>query len=172
METSAVHPLTVGILSDTHLTRLTPEFAARVEACFAHCSVILHAGDLTEPALLAAFGQRQIHAVHGNMCSRAGQQLLPRKMTISLGPLTIGMIHRVGDSYAFEEQLADEFDAVNCIVYGHTHRPVCHQQGGVLFINPGSFLATGRYGHPGTYAILEIGERIVARIHECPTPSP
>lgn len=167
-----MHPLTVGILSDTHLLRLTPEFAARVAVCFANCSVILHAGDLTEPALLAAFGQREIHAVHGNMCGHACQQLLPRKKTIQLGPFTIGLIHRTGNSYAFEEQLLGEFDAVDCIVYGHTHRPVCHQHGGVLFINPGSFLATGRYGHPGTYAILEIGEGMVAQIHEVPTLSP
>jgi hypothetical protein len=169
METRAVPPLTVGILSDTHLTRLTPEFSARVEACFAHCAIILHAGDLTEPAILAAFGQREVHAVHGNMCSFAGQQLLPWKKVIRIGPWTIGLIHRVGDSYAFEEQLLREFDGVDCIVYGHTHRPLCEQQGGVLLLNPGSFLATGRHGHPGTYATLSLGEGMVARIHEVPS---
>ena len=26
----------------------------------------------------------------------------------------------------------------------------------VLYINPGSFQATGRYGHPGTYALLTV----------------
>ena len=165
-----MHPLTVGILSDTHLSRLTPEFAERVDSCFAGCSVILHAGDLTEPTILAAFKGKEIHAVHGNMCSLTSQRLLPQKKTIRLGRFTIGLIHRAGTSYSydFEDQLQDEFDPVECIVYGHTHQPVCRQQGGVLFINPGSFQATGRYGHPGTYAIMEVGETLAATIHQVP----
>ncbi len=160
--------LTVGILSDTHLSRLTPEFEARVKACFAGAAIIFHAGDLTEPVLLGAFEGREVHAVHGNMCSVAGQRLLPRKKVIALGRFTIGLIHRVSDSYDFEDQLLSEFDQVDCIVYGHTHRPACYESGGILFINPGSFLATSRFGHPGTYAILEVGERLRATIHEVP----
>lgn len=168
-QSTAVQPLTVGILSDTHLARLTPEFEDRVAVCFQGASVILHAGDLTEPAILKAFAGREVHAVHGNMCSRASQGLLPTKKTICLGPYTIGLIHRVGDSYDFEERLLDEFEPVDCIVYGHTHRPVCHQSGGVLFINPGSFVATSRYGQPGTYATLEMGaDSLQATIHEVP----
>jgi putative phosphoesterase len=163
-----VQPLTIGILADTHLSSLTPEFAARVEACFGGASVILHAGDLTEPAILTAFGEREVHAVHGNMCSLAGQLSLPRKVAIPLGRFTIGLIHRAGHTYDFEDQLADEFEGVDCIVYGHTHRPVCHRSGGILFINPGSFMATGRHGHPGTYAILTITDRLSAAIHEVP----
>ena len=159
--------MVVGILSDTHCSRLTPEFSERVAACFAGCEVILHAGDLTEPGLLAAFGDREVHAVHGNMCSFSCQRLLPQKKTIQLGRYRIGLIHRAGDCYEFEDQLLDEFDLVDCIVYGHTHRPVCHRVGGVLLINPGSFLSTGRYGHPGTYAILEVGDdALSAAIHE------
>jgi len=163
-----VAPLTVGILADTHLTRVTPEFAARVATCFAGCDLILHAGDLTEPTLLGAFGDRDVHAVHGNMCSVACQKLLPRKKTIRLGRFTLGLIHRAGDSYDFEDRLLDEFDPVDCLVYGHTHRPVCHQHGGVLYINPGSFQATGPYGHPGTYALLTVGDELQASIHELP----
>lgn len=165
---SRPQPLTIGILSDTHLSRLTPEFEARVAACFAEASIILHAGDLTEPALLRAFAGREVHAVHGNMCSVASQKLLPRKKIVSVGRFTIGLIHRVTNSYDFEDRLADEFDQVDCIVYGHTHWPVCHESGGILFINPGSFLATGRFGSPGTYALLEVGDRLRATIHEVP----
>lgn len=162
-------PLTIGILSDTHLSRLTPEFAARVAACFKGASIILHAGDLTEPALLAAFAGYELHAVHGNMCSSACRNLLPQKKTITFGHFTIGLIHKVGESYDFEEDLRAQFDQVDCIVYGHTHQAVCHERDGVLFINPGSFLATSRYGHPGTYAILEVGEASLhATIHEVP----
>ncbi len=169
LKPSTVQPLTIGILSDTHLARLTPEFTARVATCFKGASIILHAGDLTEPAILKAFVGHEVHAVHGNMCSSASQGLLPLKKTIRVGNFAIGLIHRAGDSYDFEDRLVNEFDQVDCIVYGHTHRPACHQSGGVLFINPGSFLATSRYGHPGTYATLEVGaDSLHAMIHEVP----
>ncbi|MDD5759381.1 MAG: metallophosphoesterase [Desulfobulbaceae bacterium] len=161
--------LTIGILSDTHLSRLTTEFEERVARCFKGVSVVLHAGDLTTPSLLKAFGDREIHAVHGNMCSTASCQLLPRKKTITLGNFTIGLIHRVGNSYDFEDQLLDEFEQVDCIVYGHTHRPACFERYGILFINPGSFVATSRFGSPGTYAILEMAsDTLRATIHEVP----
>lgn len=162
-------PLTIGILSDTHLTRLTPEFSARVDSCFKGVSTILHAGDLTDPAILQAFAGREVHAVHGNMCSAASRRLLPTKKTIQLGHFRLGLIHRVGNSYNFAPQLAAAFDHVDCIVYGHTHQPTCFEQGGILYINPGSFMATSRFGTPGTYAILEItADRLHATIREVP----
>lgn len=163
-----MRPFTVGILSDTHISRVTPAFAEQVAACFADASVILHAGDLTDPSILQVFAGKEVHAVHGNMCGRACRQSLPDRKTISLGPFTVGLIHRAGYSYDFEDQLALEFDQVDCIVYGHTHRPACHTSGGILYINPGTFCSTGRYGAPGTYAILEVGRELRAAIHEVP----
>ena len=65
-----------------------------------------------------------------------------------------------------ELQLWGLFPEADCMIYGHTHRPVCHRQGGVLFINPGIFRATGPYGAPGTYAILEAGNELRAAIHQ------
>lgn len=165
---SAAPPLTVGILSDTHLSRITPEFEARAAVCFANCSVILHAGDLTDPSILQVFAGREVHAVYGNMCSFVCREGLPEKKLIHLQNFSIGLIHRSGNTYDFEDQLVDQFNEVDCIVYGHTHRPVCHRHSGILFINPGAFQSTGRHGHPGTYAILEIGDTIKASIHEVP----
>ncbi|MBA3014389.1 MAG: YfcE family phosphodiesterase [Proteobacteria bacterium] len=160
--------MTVGILSDTHLSRLTPEFEARAETCFADCSVILHAGDLTDLTILKAFTNREVHAVHGNMCSFVCHKALPEKKVLRYRNFTVGLIHRAGNTYDFEDQLIDQFEDVDCIIYGHTHHPVCHHHSGILFINPGSFQATGRHGHPGTYAILKIGDTLRATIHEVP----
>ena len=158
----------IGLLADTHLSAPEAQFRARVAACFAGTDLILHAGDLTELGVLAAFGDRVVHAVHGNMCAPAACQALPRKKTICAGRWTIGLIHRAGNSYDFEELLLDEFPEADCIVYGHTHRPVCHRLGRTLLVNPGSFSGTGRYGAPGTYAILEAGDQLIGRLHEVP----
>lgn len=163
-----MQPVRVGILSDTHLSRPTPEFQKLVDICFAGTSIILHAGDLTEPFILQAFKGKVVHGVHGNMCSAASRQALPRKKTVTLGNFTLGIIHNTGYAYDFEDQLSLEFDQVDCIIYGHTHRPVCHTSGGILYINPGSFQSTGRFGAPGTFAILEVGETLSATLFEVP----
>jgi len=158
----------IGVLSDTHLAVPAPRFRALVETCFAGCEVILHAGDLTELAVLEAFAGKEVHGVCGNMCSLATQKLLPAKKVVQVAGFVIGLIHGQGLDYDPEERLPFEFEEVDCIVYGHTHRPSCRRIGGILLVNPGSFLAVGRHGAPGTYAILEAGDTLRGVIHEVP----
>lgn len=162
-------PVTIGILSDTHLSGLTENFKSLAEVCFAESQIILHAGDLTSTEILAAFSDKIVHAVHGNMCLHSARTSLPRKKIITVGRFAIGLIHRTGFTYQFEDLLLNEFDQpVDCIVYGHTHLPVCHSYGGVLYLNPGSFMATSRHGQPGTYGLLTVGENLHGRICRVP----
>lgn len=163
-------PIKIGILSDTHQTKITPEFQKKVVECFTGMDVILHAGDLTSPNILAALsGLGKVHAVHGNMCDADSRRLLPRRLEININGFQIGLIHQcAGQAYDFEAELLDEFGPIDCIVYGHTHRPACHHLGETLIINPGSFMSSGRFGAPGTYAILNIGRDLQAKIHEVP----
>jgi len=148
----------IGILSDTHLDTVSDYFKAIATASFAEASIILHAGDLTSLAVLDVFEDKEVHAVHGNMCAHKTCKALPTHKTIEVGGFTIGIVHRVGNSYDFEDRLIELFPEADCIVYGHTHHPVCHQVGQTLYLNPGSFFSTGRYGAPPTYGILEIDE--------------
>ena len=161
-----MNPLKIGILSDTHLTRPTETFKKIVAACFHDTEIILHAGDLTDPAILTVFPGKEVHAVYGNMCSALACQHLPPHKQITVGGFTIGLIHRAGNTYDFEQRLIEIFPEADCIVYGHTHRPVCHRLGGVLYINPGSFTGTGQAGTGGTFAILEVGETLQGRIYQ------
>jgi putative phosphoesterase len=123
---------------------------------------------LTSITILKVFKNKEVHAVHGNMCDLATEKILPRKKTVRVGNFTIGIIHRPATPYNLENALLDEFDGVDCIVFGHTHQPVCKKSGGVLFINPGSFMPTGRYGAPGTYALLEVDTELRGRLAEVP----
>ena len=146
----------IGILSDTHLDTVSDHFKTIATSCFAETSMILHAGDLTSLAILDVFPDKEVHAVHGNMCTRKTCKALPTHKTIEVGGFTIGLVHRVGNSYDFEDRLIELFPEADCIVYGHTHHPVCHRIGKILYLNPGSFFSTGRYGAPPTYGILEV----------------
>jgi len=168
----------IGILSDTHLFNCPDSFRAEVQTAFTGCDIILHAGDLTDIAVLEAFSGKEVHAVHGNMCNMGTQQLLPQSRLITIGGHQIGLFHGAwGPRHTIEERARAMFPQADCIVYGHTHHAVCHWAGGVLFINPGSFQGTGRFGAAGTYAILEIDELVSgknglhAAIHELPQPA-
>ena len=156
----------IGVLSDTHLPGPSPELQRQVEQCFAGIDLILHAGDLTDLAVLDVFRGREVHAVHGNMCQAAARNALPARREIRVGGFTIGLVHGLGLGYDFADRLPDEFPEADCIVFGHTHRPVCHRVGHILLLNPGSFLATGRYGARGSYAVIEVGETLSAAIYE------
>ena len=156
----------IGILSDTHLTGPSRAFQSQVDRCFGETDLILHAGDLIDLQVLQAFGTKRLHAVHGNMCTPRTCRTLPTQKTIQVGKFTIGLIHRAGNSYDFEDRLLEIFPTADCIVYGHTHQPVCHRIGGTLLINPGSFRSTGRFGAHGTYCHLEVGETLSARVQE------
>ena len=121
---------TVGILSDTHLHSATTTFQRQCSKAFNGCEVIIHAGDLTDISILHAFSGKEIHAVCGNTCNRTVQQ--------------ISAAVRFGVSPA------------DCIIFGHSHNPVCRKIGSTLLINPGSFQGAGRFGAGPSYGLLHI----------------
>ncbi len=159
-----------GILSDTHITNVTEPFKNLVRRAFSNCDIIIHAGDVTAPGVLEAFGDKTVYGVHGNMCGAAIRRLLPESRIITLEGFRIGLCHGAGPRHNIEERLWSLFPEVDCIIYGHTHEPVCRKKGGVLFINPGSFQVTTPHGTPASYALLTIDDSgISASFHSLRT---
>jgi len=157
----------LGILSDTHLIALDDDFKNRVERAFGDCEVIVHAGDLTDASILEAFAGKELYAVHGNMCNPATSKSLPEHCRFTLDGYTIGLSHGAGERHNIEERMLALFPTADCIIYGHTHSPVCHSIGATLLINPGSFQSTGRYGAQGSYAIMKLGsDGLQASLHQ------
>ncbi len=157
----------IGILSDTHIRQSEPWYAKQVKEAFQDCSVILHAGDLTDLSVLDIFQEKEVHAVHGNMCEMSSRQNLPTSKRITIEGHSIGLCHGAGARHNIEERMWNLFPTADCIVYGHTHIAVNHRFARTLFINPGSFQPTGRYGAPGSYAILTIDKNgLHATLHQ------
>jgi putative phosphoesterase len=160
-----------GILSDTHLTRVSVDFLDAVRRCFADCHVIIHAGDVVDVFTLDVFRDKAVYAVHGNCCNLSTQAALPQQLEFELGGFAFGLTH--GNQFGrqgkeIESGLLAHFSQAACLIYGHTHKAVCHWAEGKLIINPGSFQMNCRYGNLCTYATLEIGKELRGAIHEFP----
>ncbi len=147
----------IGIISDTHLRKPTPELCQLQRTVFADVSMILHAGDLTELEVLEAFSGKEVVAVSGNMDSNNVMNQLPPKKILEIKGFRIGLTHR-------PTKPAGAFDGVDAIVYGHTHRPDNQVKEGVLFFNPGAFSGRSSFGRSGPVGILTLGEKISGKI--------
>ncbi len=157
----------IGILSDTHITNPSTWFVKQAQSAFQSCSVILHAGDLTDRSILDIFTDKTVYAVHGNMCEASSYHALPTDRVIEIDGYSIGLCHGAGARHNIEDRMLDLFPTVDCIVYGHTHIAVNHSIGTTLFINPGAFASSGRHGAPGSYAILTTGsDGLHATLHQ------
>jgi len=153
----------IGVISDTHLHRVSGEFEDIFGKYLADKDLILHAGDIVSGEIIDFLEGKEFRAVYGNMDPLEVQRRLPGKTVLEAGPYRIGLIHGWGPSAGLEDRIATEFQGVDVIVYGHSHTSANHTRNGVLFFNPGT--ATG-YASSGIHSIgiLELGETISGHI--------
>ena len=148
----------IGILSDTHLLTLSELFRQQCAEAFADCKMIIHAGDITDLAILSVFEGKEVIAVSGNMCTFSTQQMLPERRLVTVDGYTIGVTHGAGPRHNIVDRVYGLFPEADCIVYGHTHQAACEKIGKTVLLNPGSFQGTGRLGATGTYALLTLDD--------------
>ncbi len=140
----AGHPLnsekkiTIGVLSDTHLNSVTGAFKGLCDQLLAEVDLIMHAGDFVSEEIVAFLGKKPFHGVYGNMDAVGIKRQLPEKKVVELGPYKLGLIHGSGPKRGLEERVLAEFQNVDVIVFGHSHRPENRRKDGVLLFNPGS----------------------------------
>jgi putative phosphoesterase len=155
----------IGVISDTHLRHYDEGLRRIAEEHFRDVEMILHAGDLVTLEVLDVFAGKEVKAVCGNMDGEEIRNVLSDKMLIEAGGFRIGLIHGWGMPFGIEKKLRRQFDHIDCLVYGHTHRASIGLKDGVLYFNPGSAMDK-RFTKKNTVGILEIGERINGRIIE------
>ena len=166
MNSSSGTPFRIGVLSDTHLPGSSDAqdfLLDLVESVLAPVDMILHAGDLVSPDLLSVFDAYSFHTVRGNMDPVIAD--VPLKKIINVGGFTIGLINGWGPPVGLEERAFAEFSSVtlDCLVYGHSHRPACCRHDGVLFFNPGSATDKRSMAYHSV-GLLEIGDDIQGTI--------
>lgn len=152
----------IGVISDTHMRAPAPDLAERLARSLGPVEMILHAGDLTNITVLDALDAPQVFAVRGNMDDHLAASQLPDKRIIEVEGFKIGLIHGWGSPMGLASRVRGEFENVDCIVHGHSHRPMNKVKNGVLLFNPGS-VSSGFMGS-GTVGLLTVGERITGEI--------
>ncbi len=121
---------TIGLISDTH-GLLRPEALALL----AGSDLIVHAGDVGDPDILAALARlAPTTAVRGNV-DRGGWALqLPETAVLQVSEAI--RLHMLHDLAALD--LDPAAAGLRAVIYGHSHKPSIQQKKGILFINPGS----------------------------------
>lgn len=155
----------IGVVSDTHLTGHDEKLGQVLEDHFRDCDLILHAGDLVDPSVLDLFGRKDVRAVYGNADPERVKQILSDRMVLDLNGRRLGLIHDCGMSTLNGIEKPQGIGTVDCLVFGHTHRPVNCVKGGVLYFNPGS-ATSNRFSRFNSVGILEIGKTITGEIIE------
>lgn len=131
----------IGILSDTHLESLAEATALAeflMNGPFADVDAIMHAGDMVIPEFVDCFHPLACYAVRGNMDDFLSG--IPQKRVVGFEGKRIGLMHGWGPRGGLEKRVIAEFTdkQIDCLVYGHSHYPVCEQKGNLLLFNPGS----------------------------------
>ena len=127
----------IGIISDTHV-RTVDELPAKILTAIAEVDLIVHAGDLTDKAVLDGLKTiGEVIAVAGNMDSAELRKKLPRKELFSLGGKKIGLIHGSGGPWGIAGRVRELFDDEDIIIYGHSHEICNRYVKGSLMFNPG-----------------------------------
>ncbi|HEY5673270.1 MAG TPA: YfcE family phosphodiesterase [Malonomonas sp.] len=156
----------IGVLSDTHLLDIDScrRLAERLmSGAFRDVDAILHAGDVVTAELENCFSPVPWYSVRGNMDHSLSD--VPVSRILRFGQKKIGLIHGWGGHADLEDRVMAYFsgDALDALVYGHSHQPCCHLADNILVMNPGS--ATDRRSAPHhTVGMLTLGEQISGEI--------
>ncbi len=113
--------------------------------------LIIHAGDVGKPEILAALRQlAPVIAVRGNIDKGSWASQLPATAIVEAGPATIYVLHDV-----HELDLDPAAAGIQIVVSGHSHQPSRAERSGVLYLNPGS-AGPRRFQLPVTVARLNL----------------
>ncbi len=156
------------VVSDTHLpARRAHVLIDRLGPLLQQADVILHAGDITEEAVLDTLRRyAPVHAVLGNNDHGV---TLPERRVLALDGAEVAMVHDSGSSTGRTARLRRWFPSADAVVFGHSHIPwndtdidgFGHVQ---HHVNPGSAMQRRRQPQC-TVAWLDLSDGQVAGVH-------
>ena len=116
----------IGVLSDTH-GLLRPE----VLSALSGCDAIIHGGDINKPEILEQLENiAPVYVVRGNNDKEWAEEI-PHHLTVTLGGVSFYLVHN-------KKEIPADLSGIDAVVFGHSHKYLQEEQGGLLWLNPGS----------------------------------
>ena len=117
----------LAILSDTH-GLLRPEVGEYLKTADA----ILHAGDINRQEIVDQLRQyAPLYIVRGNN-DKEWAEGLPHHLTVTLAGVSFYMVHN-------KKEVPASLPGIAAVVFGHSHKYLQEQKGGLLWLNSGSY---------------------------------
>ena len=147
----------IGLISDTH-GLLRPEASAFLRGS----NFIIHGGDIGHEGILKELTSvAPVTAVRGNNDKGPWAEALAETEVLQVEDVLIYVIHNVA-----ELDLDPVAAGFRVVVSGHSHKPSVIENGGVLYVNPGS-AGPRRFQLPIAVAELVVdGRSVQARVVE------
>ena len=144
-----VSPL-AAVIADTHIPRRAKALPGSLLPHLGRADLILHAGDLMDPALLEELAAHApVRAVRGNLDPLD----LSESLEFEFGGIRVAMIHDSGRKQGRRTRMRRRFPDARVVVFGHSHIPFLEDEDGLMLLNPGS--PTDRRRQPRhTFALL------------------
>ena len=152
---AAARVMRVGVISDTH-GLLRPEVLPALQGS----DVIVHAGDIGDPSILASLGAlAPVHAVRGNNDREPWGRRLPETCVVEAAGVRLLVVHDVNTL-----MIDPVTEGVQAVIAGHSHKPRSERRQGILYFNPGS-AGPRRFSLPVTLGRLTVEDgRITAEV--------
>ncbi len=133
----------IGVVSDTHIPYAASKIPDVVIETFKKegVSLIFHAGDMVkEEALYDLMAIADVRAVSGNMDDAYVRENYPDKLIVNVEDVKILIVHGWGDPYTLPQRILEAYShlGVDCIVFGHSHKPYSGKLDGIYMFNPGT----------------------------------
>jgi uncharacterized protein len=133
--------LRIGVVSDTHMPKKGKALPPALIEGLQSVDLILHAGDWQTLEVYEMFrALAPVEGVAGNVDGDELQAFFGKKKVIRCGSVTIGLVHGDGKGRTTEQRALDAFkgEAIDILVFGHSHIPLLKQHDGLTLYNPGS----------------------------------
>ena len=169
----------IGLISDTHNPSVGAVPPPEVAIAFRNVDVILHAGDIYNPACLDWLEAiAPVYAVEMEDYDyfKEDPRVVDKKRVLNFEGYTIGLIHDLlvpgmpqevteltplSKHFPADAELSAALEtvfdtAVDIVVFGHTHYAVIEEYQGILLVNPGSPSLPNHLRRLGQVAMLEL----------------
>jgi len=159
----------IGLISDTHMPRRAKAIPQEVLEAFVGVDLILHAGDLVEPQVLAPLeALAPVIAVAGNNDPPAVIEKWGWRRVLELEGYRVGLVHghKGQGANTVARALSNFPPDFDVVIFGHSHSAYNERHGKLLAVNPGSPTDLRRWSPGYSYGMLHLNPgEVRAEIH-------